>query len=323
MEKARRSPAHRGGTPGSLTGHRLSCHAGPVVMLTRKHLQDTLRGYQFVLPALVFFAAFVVYPLIVVFRSSLNEVNTLKQVSRFVGLGNFVELSQDQVFWRALSNTFVYAAAIIISINIPALAFAIILDRGKVKGNYLLRVTLFAPAILAPVLVGITFKRIFAPTGALNLILEKLGLVAWQQNWLGEPSLALAAVILTTVWQSVGWNMVLYYARLREIPRELYEAAAIDGASETGIVRHVKIPLMRDVIAILVVINIIGGFKVFDLIYIMTRGGPAHKTEVLTSFLFYQAFDFYNWGYSSSVAVVLFIIVLFFSWMRISTAFKD
>jgi raffinose/stachyose/melibiose transport system permease protein len=312
-----------GGTPGDFHPAPREWNAGTAMILTRRKLRDSVRAYQFVLPALVFFAAFIVYPLIMVFRSSLNEVNTLKQVSRFIGLGNFIELSQDAVFWRALLNTFIYAVAIIVLINIPAISFAIILDRGKVKGNYLLRVVLFAPAILAPVLVGITFKRIFAPTGALNLILEKLGLVAWQQNWLGEPSLALAAVILTTVWQSVGWNMVLYYARLREIPRELYEAAAIDGASETGIVRHIKLPLMREVIAILVVINIIGGFKVFDLIFIMTRGGPAHKTEVLTSFLFYQAFDFFNWGYSSSVAVVLFLIVLFFSWLRISTAFKD
>jgi len=291
--------------------------------MTRKHWADTLLGYQFVFLALAFFAAFILYPLIVVFRSSLHEINTISQAAEFIGLGNFVELSQDRIFWRALTNTFVYSISIIIFINLPAIMFAIILDRGKVMGSSFLRVVFFAPAILAPVLIGITFKRIFAPTGALNLVLDKLGLGFLSHSWLGVPSLALAAVILTTVWQSVGWNMVLYYARLREIPRELYEAAAIDGASELAIVRYIKIPLMRGVIAILVVINTIGGFKVFDLIYIMTRGGPAHKTEVLTSFLFYQAFDFYHWGYASSVAVILFMLVMFFTWLRVSTAFKD
>lgn len=288
-----------------------------------KKLKENLIGYQFIFLALAFFCTFMLYPLIRVIISSFYQINTLTQEFNFIGFKNFIKLFQDYIFWRALSNTVIYAIAIIILINIPAIIFAIILDRGKIKGNYFLRVVFFTPAILAPVLIGVTFKRIFAPMGALNLILVKADLVFLKRNWLGVPSLALSAVILTTVWQSAGWNMVLYYARLKEIPKELYEAAAIDGASEWGIIRYIKLPIMRDIIAVLVVINIIGGFKVFDLIYIMTRGGPAHKTEVLTSFLFYQAFDFYKWGYSSAVAVILYILVMFFTWLRISTASKE
>lgn len=293
------------------------------IRVKKKKLIENLRGYQFIFLALLFFCLFILYPLVRVIVSSFHEINTLTQEFIFIGLGNFIRLFQDYVFWRGLTNTAVYTVAIIFLINIPAIIFAIILDRGKIRGNYFLRVVFFTPAILAPVLIGVTFKRIFAPMGALNLILVKAGLGFLKRNWLGEPSLSLSAVILTTVWQSAGWNMVLYYARLKEIPKELYEAAAIDGASEWGIIRYVKLPLIKDIIAILVVINIIGGFKVFDLIYIMTRGGPAHKTEVLTSFLFYQAFDFYKWGYSSSVAVILYVLVMFFTWLRISTAFKE
>ena len=291
--------------------------------MNKKKLRENLIGYQFVFLALAFFCLFILYPLVRVIVSSFHEINTLTQEFFFIGFENFINLFHDYVFWRALSNTVMYTVAIIILINIPAIVFAIILDSGKIKGNYFLRVVFFTPAILAPVLIGVTFKRIFAPMGALNMILVKTGLVFFKRNWLGVPSLALSAVIFTTVWQSAGWNMVLYYARLKEIPKELYEAAAIDGASEWGIIRYIKLPLMREIIAVLVVINIIGGFKVFDLIYIMTRGGPAHKTEVLTSFLFYQAFDFFKWGYSSAVAVILYVLVMFFTWLRISTAFKE
>jgi ABC-type sugar transport system permease subunit len=149
------------------------------------------------------------------------------------------------------------------------------------------------------------------------MILVGIGLPFLKQIWLGVPVLALMSVIITTVWQSAGWNMVIFFARLREIPRELYEAAQIDGASEWALIRYIKLPLLKGALAILVVINIIGGFKVFDLIYVMTAGGPAHKTEVLTSYLYYQAFDFYNYGYASSVAVIMLLLMLLFSWLRI------
>ena len=285
--------------------------------MNKRSLINIFRGYQFIFLALGFFAFFMFYPLILVFKNGFYEINTLSQESTFVYFGNYIKLFQDFIFLRSLLNTCIYTVAIIILINIPAIIFAIILDRGKIKGNYFLRVVFFVPAILAPVLIGTTFKRIFAPIGALNLILKSLNLGFLTHNWLGVSSLAMIAVILTTVWQCAGWNMVLYYARLKEIPKELYEAASIDGASELGIIQHIKLPLMKDIIGILVVINTIGGFKVFDFIYIMTRGGPAHKTEVLTSFLYYQAFDFYNWGYASSVAVILFVLVIFFTWLRL------
>ena len=283
-------------------------------------LRNNLTGYAFVAPALLFYAFFMLYPLFNVVRSSLHEINTLNQEATFIGLANFIELAQDAVFRRALSNTFIFAVAIIILINVPAMIFAIIIDRGRIKGNYLLRVMFFIPAILAPVLVGSAFKRIFAPFGALNMILVGSGMAFLKHTWLGIPSLAMAAVVITQVWQSAGWNMVIYFARLREIPTELYDVARIDGASELAMIRYIKIPLLSDAIAILVVLNIIGGFKVFDLIYVMTSGGPAHKTEVLTTFLYYQAFNFHRYGYASAVAVVMMVLMLLFSWLRLRGA---
>lgn len=275
------------------------------------------KAYVFLLPALCFCLIFLIYPIANVVRSSFYDINTISQKELFVKFGNYIELFKDSIFLRAIFNTIIYTIAIIIFINVLAVIFALILDRGKIKGNYFLRVVFFIPSILAPVIIGTIFKRIFAPIGALNLILDKTGLVFLKHNWLGVPWLALAAVIITTVWQSAGWNMVVYFARLRELPKELYEAAAIDGASDLKIVRYIKLPLLREIIAILVVINIIGGFKVFDLVYIMTRGGPAHKTEVITSYLYYQAFDFFKWGYASAVAVTVLIIMIFFTWLRL------
>ena len=291
--------------------------------MKRKNFIEKIKGYQFVILALVVFGTFIVYPLIDVFRSSLFKINTLSQVEIFIKFENYIKLFQNHVFIRALLNTFIYTASIIVLINVLAIIFAIIFDRGKIVGNYFLRVVFFIPVILAPVLIGVTFKRIFAVKGALNLILEKTGLEFLTRNWLAISWLALFVVIVTTVWWGTGWNMMLYYARLREISRDLYEAAAIDGASEVGIIKYIKLPLMRTTMAILVVINIIGGAKVFDLIYVMTRGGPAQKTEVLTTYLFYQAFKFYKWGYASSVSVILFIIVMFFTWLRVRSILKD
>jgi ABC-type sugar transport system permease subunit len=286
-------------------------------MISRRVIKNNLEGYAFLFPALLFYGCFILFPLFNVFRSSLYKINTLSQKSTFIGFNNFTKLVHDPIFWRAFINTTIYTISIIILINFCAIVFAIIIDRGKIKGNYFLRVLFFIPAILPPVLIGATFKRIFAPFGALNMILVGIGLPFLKRIWLGVPVLALMSVIITTVWQSAGWNMVIFFARLREIPRELYEAAQIDGASEWALIRYIKLPLLKGALAILVVINIIGGFKVFDLIYVMTAGGPAHKTEVLTSYLYYQAFDFYNYGYASSVAVIMLLLMLLFSWLRI------
>jgi raffinose/stachyose/melibiose transport system permease protein len=283
----------------------------------KRILRENLAGYTFILPAVAIYALFLLYPLFNVVRSSFFDINTISQKASFVGLANFSELAGDDIFRRGLVNTITYTVAIILLINIPAIIFAMIIDRERMRGGYLLRVLFFIPAILAPSLIGAAFKRIFAPFGALNMLLTAVHLPGLEQNWLGDPALAMGAVIITTIWQSVGWNMVIYYARLRELPRDFYESASIDGASELGIIRFIKLPLLKETIALMVVINIIGGFKVFDLIYIMTSGGPAHKTEVLTSFLYYQAFNFHRYGYASSVAVVMLVLMLVFSWLRL------
>lgn len=290
--------------------------------MKKKVFVNNLEGYLLILPALVFYSLFILYPLFNVFKSSTFKLNTLSQQGSFIGLLNYSELFKDSIFWRALLNTSLYTVAIIFLINFFAIVFAVIIDRGKIRGNYFLRVMFFIPSILPPVLVGAAFKRIFAPFGALNMILSGIGLSVLKHNWLGEPSWALLAIIITTLWQCAGWNMVIFLARLKEIPRELYEAASIDGASEWGIIRKIKLPLLKEALAILIVLNIIGGFKVFDLVYVMTGGGPAHKTEVLTSLLYYQAFNFHNYGYASSIAVVMLVIMLLFSWLRIKGTLK-
>ena len=283
-------------------------------------LRENLAGYGFILPALGVYALFLLYPLFNVIRSSFFDINTISQRATFVGLANFVELASDEVFRIGLVNTILYTVAIIVLINVPAVIFAIIVDRERMRGNYALRVLFFIPAILAPALIGAAFKRIFAPFGALNMVLTAAHVPELKHNWLGDPTLAMAAIVLTTIWQSVGWNMVIYYARLRELSRDLYDSAAIDGASDFGIIRYIKLPLLKETIALMVVINIIGGFKVFDLVYIMTSGGPAHKTEVLTSFLYNQAFNFHRYGYASAVAVVMLALMLVFSWLRLRSS---
>jgi raffinose/stachyose/melibiose transport system permease protein len=291
--------------------------------MNKQKILNNLRGYQFLIIALVFYAVFIVYPVVIMVRNSFFDINTMGQANLvFAGLENYKNLIKDSTFLRSVLNTVGYTAGILILINVPAILFALILDRGKIRGNYFLRVMFFMPVIISPVLIAATFKRIFAPFGFINLVLKNLGISSVMINWLGIPTLALFAVMLTTAWAAVGWDMVLYYARLKEIPQELYDAASIDGASDMGIIRHIKLPLMRDIIGIVIILNTIGGLKVFDYVFIMTYGGPAHRTEVLTTYLYFQAFNFYKWGYASAIAVILLVLILIFTYFRIANSLK-
>ncbi len=275
-----------------------------------------LTGYIFILPALIFFVAFLVYPLIHTVYLSLTEWAgfDLKKIN-FVGLENFKFLLPDWIFWKALRNTLFFVVGTTFFLNLFGLALALFLNRST-RAVRIVRTLIFIPVLLSPVIVGVMWSRILDPFGALNQILEKIGVIKTPIFWLGDKRIALLSIIGATVWQWVGYDMVLYLTGLQQIPDELYEAAMIDGANKWELLRYITIPLLKGIATMVVLLNLIGGVRIFDIVYVMTKGGPNHNTEVLATHLYEVAFWFNKMGYASVIAVIILVISLAFAYMR-------
>lgn len=275
-----------------------------------------LIGYIFILPALVLFVAFLVYPLLHTVYLSLTEWAgfDLKKIN-FVGLDNFKLLLPDWIFWKALRNTLFFVVGTTFFLNLFGLALALFLNRST-RLVKIVRTLIFIPVLLSPVIVGVMWSRILDPFGALNQILEKIGAIKTPIFWLGDKRIALLSIIGATVWQWVGYDMVLYLTGLQQIPDELYEAAMIDGANRWELLRYITIPLLKGIATMVVLLNLIGGVRIFDIVYVMTKGGPNHNTEVLATHLYEVAFWFNKMGYASVIAVIILVLSLAFAYMR-------
>jgi raffinose/stachyose/melibiose transport system permease protein len=273
-------------------------------------------GYLFILPALLFFLAFLVYPLLHTVYLSLTEWAgfDLKKIS-FVGFDNFKLIPPDWIFWKAMRNTFYFVAGTTVFLNLLGLGLAVFLNSSS-RLTRLVRTLIFIPVLLSPVIVGVMWSRIFDPFGVLNQILEKLKLIQTPIFWLGDRRMALVSIIGATVWQWVGYDMVLYLTGLQQIPEELYEAAMIDGANRWHLLRRITLPLLKGVGTMVILLNFIGGVRVFDIVYVMTKGGPNHNTEVLATHLYEVAFWFNKMGYASVIAVIILVISLVFAYFR-------
>jgi multiple sugar transport system permease protein/raffinose/stachyose/melibiose transport system permease protein len=270
-----------------------------------------LVGYAFVGPALLALAGFIIYPACYSLWLSFHEWNGYQlEWGPFVGLQNYGTLLGDEVFWKAATNSVIFVV-----VRTPlevglAFGLALLLDR-KLPGRSLLRTLFFVPVVMSLIVVTILFQRILeANTGLLNTFLRQAGLSGVARPWLGDPGTALGAVIAVSVWKNVGFSLVILLAGLQGLPHEVLEAARVDGASGWQLVLKVTAPLMRPILAITALLSIIGGLKVFDLVFIMTRGGPTYSTEVLATLLYRQAFELNDMGVASAIAVVMVGIIM-------------
>jgi ABC-type sugar transport system permease subunit len=268
-------------------------------------------GYLFVGPALIVLALFLLYPIGYSVWLSLHEWTGYSVAwGPFVGVANYRGLWQDEVFWKAMANSIVFVA-----VRTPlevGLGFllALLLNR-RMAARSLLRTLFFVPVVMSLIVVTIIFQRIYEPNaGLLNTFLASVGLGALAHPWLGDPSTALAAVIAVSVWKNVGFSLVVLLAGLQGLPQDVIEAARVDGAGAWALTLKVIAPLMRPILALTAMLSIIGGLKVFDLIFIMTRGGPTYSTEVLATMLYREAFELNDMGTASAIAVVLVALVL-------------
>jgi raffinose/stachyose/melibiose transport system permease protein len=264
----------------------------------------------FALPAILVYLVIVVYPSLAGAVYAFTDWSGVGGSAKWIGLENFKQLFTDDQSVGALRNTVLLTIFIVIVQNAVGLALALGVH-ARIKSKYAVRAIFFAPVVLSQVVIAFLWKYLLNPDpdSGINALLGAVGLSALQRDWLGDPSLALWAVGFTVVWQYAGYSMVIFLAGLQAVPRELEEAAAIDGAGRWMRFRKVVLPLLAPAVTINLMLSTIGGLKLFDQVFAITQGGPGYATETLSTLIYKQAFVFGNYGYSTAVALVLAILV--------------
>ncbi|MFO7323830.1 MAG: sugar ABC transporter permease [Chloroflexota bacterium] len=263
--------------------------------------------YLFLLPSFALLLVFSLIPFVQGLYFSLTDYPLL-QSPKFVGLDNFARLFRDPLFVASLKNTLVYMIATVALRVILGLAVAVALN-GPLRGRVVFRAIFYLPVIAPLVTVSVIWRVIFDTySGVLNAGLELLGIAPIP--WLTSTAWAMPAVIIMSVWKTFGWNTVIFLAGLQGIPQQLYEAAAIDGASKWRSFIHITLPLLRPTILLAVVTSTISASQVFDQVYVMTGGGPGYSTMTLGQMVYTAGFQNYEMGYASAVSVILLLISL-------------
>jgi raffinose/stachyose/melibiose transport system permease protein len=270
----------------------------------------------FILPAFLGYLIFYLYPMLSTFVYSFTDWTGYRQDIHFVGLRNFVKLFQDEDVTIGIKNSVIYAIAMTIFQNGLAIPLAVALHR-PLKSRNLLRTIFFMPAVLSPMVVGFLWSYLMSTTdhGLLNQLLTSLGFST--VNWLGNPKLALYSVILTQVWQWTGYAMVIYLANLQGISKELYESAGIDGSNGWQRFWYITLPMLVPSITFNTVMSMIGGLKVFDVIFAMTKGGPGHATETIVMTLLTKGITQAQYGYGSAFAVVFSLMIMLITFIQL------
>ncbi|WP_254700130.1 carbohydrate ABC transporter permease [Trinickia violacea] len=260
-------------------------------------------------PSVVLLSVFLIYPLLSSFQLSTLDWNGLGSTARFVGLENWAHLVHDEIFWKALGNNLLLAVFSIL-IQLPiALALAVLLDKAG-RGSRTLKILYFLPLLMSSVAIGVLFKNVYDPNfGPLNAALHALGLDTMAKDWLGDTRYALASTIAVICWQNIPFYMILFLAGLSSFPAEIAEAACLDGASEWTVFWRIKLPHLQGTIRTGALLAIIGSLRYFDLIFVMTGGGPESSSELMATYMYRTVFSSFQLGYGSTIASAMFIIV--------------
>ncbi len=273
--------------------------------------REALWGYLFLLPAIVFLAVFVVYATLVGITRSFCDWNFMSLNEwKFIGLGNYVRLTDDPIFLLTLKNLLaILVGKLVIQVG-GGLVIADILHHLK-SLKRVLRTIYFMPAVVAPVAVGLLWSYIFEPDmGLVTKLFATLGMSKLAVPWLSDPVLSLVSIILVDSWQWLSFPMVLFIAGMQAIPEELYEAAQIDGANRYHLFRYITIPGLRTITSVVIILVTINGIKLFDLVRAMTRGGPYYHTETPSTLLFQVGVEKYQLGYACAMATVVVVLCL-------------
>ena len=260
----------------------------------------------FVAPSRILFGGIIFYSIIMSFRYSLLDWNGFGE-GIFVGFSNYAKMFQDKVFLRSAVNSLLLGFVTLVTQLPLALLLALLLTSG-IKGEGFYRTVFFIPMTLSSVVIGQLWLKIYNPNyGVLNTLLGVLGLESLQRNWLGDVNTALFSAFVPIIWQNVGYHMLLLYTSINSISKDILEAAKLDGASGVKAARYITIPLVKPMLRTCAIFVVIGSLKAFDMIYVLTNGGPVHMTEVPSSLMFSSIFNLNKYGYGSAISI--FIVV--------------
>ena len=286
-----------------------------MVRPARSRLEARQRaGFWFVLPALVVYIVFFGLPFAATIWLSFTSWNGTG-VPDFNGLTNWTRLVADGAMWAALGNNMIWvvggtAVPIFVGLILSVMLWT------DARGSIVYRTAFFLPVVLSPVVIGIIWMWIYNPLfGLLNTALRGVGLGSLAVGWLGEPETALYAVLVTAIWSYVGFCVVVLFAGLQKVDPELVAAARIDGANAQQRFRHVIVPQIRPVLTMVIVYTVIGGFNVFDVVWVMTQGGPNNATEVIATYTYEVAFRANDYGYGATLSMIMSLIALLAAWV--------
>ncbi len=273
-------------------------------------------AYLYIAPTAVLMLIFIVYSLFSSIGISLTQWKGMGEKT-FIGLNNYFELLKDATFWSSLKIQFIWVIMSVVLLAVGGLILSLVVEffihRKLIPA---VRTIFFMPMMISLVAVGILWALIYNPMiGLLNEVIENLGLLKKGQvlDLLGNNSTALYAAFIPAFWQWSGFGMVIFSAAIQGIPNDVIEAARVDGCSILGRLRYIILPLLRPTIAMVCTLNLIGGFKCFDLLFTMTKGGPGIATQSTTIYIYKEMFVNGNYGYSAAMAIILFIVTVFFS----------
>jgi raffinose/stachyose/melibiose transport system permease protein len=279
-------------------------------VIRRRRRHGGLTPWLFALPALFVYTLFLVYPAFTSLYFSLTDWDGLSPNYHVVGLENYRNMVDDPVVVRAAINNVIWS---VVTITVPVvlgLTLALLLN-GKARGKPVLRMLFYTPGVLPLVSIASIWGWLYNPNyGAVNALLRTIGLDSLAQPWLGQNSTALAAVMVPAIWLRTGFPMLLYLAALQGIPQEQYEAATVDGATRSQRFWHITMPNLKPAHYIVIALSLIDSFKVFDLIYATTYGGPGTTTQVMGTWMYFNVFQYYHAGYGTAIAVVITIVAI-------------
>lgn len=282
-----------------------------------KNIKKKMLKYRtpilFVLPAVIFFTVFKIFPILNLFWLSVHQVG--RDVGEFVGMQNYIRLFSDEVFWLALKNTTIIVILVVIFGTVFGY-FAALLLTEDFKGQKLFRTLFFIPVVTTVSIIAVVWKMMYYPgeSGMLNSLLSYLNIPA--QQWLADPDIALYALIVPLIWRIIGYNMMIFIAALKGLNQNQLEAARVEGANWWQKLIYIIIPSTKYAINMVLILAVLRTYKVFVPAYVMTSGDPQHRTETIATWIYKQSFRYWDMSYGAALAVVLFLIIMFITVMQ-------
>ncbi len=274
---------------------------------------NALRSRRFILtglaPAVLLYTLFVFVPVIWSAYYGFFNWSGIGE-AKYIGLDNYAEILRDPVFWRALKNNVIFVLASVFGQVPLALALAVLLHKSNWLQRFL-RSAVFLPMVLSTVVIGMIWQYFYHPQiGILNFLLDSLGLSSWKLDWLSDRDIAIYSLLPPLIWSYVGLYLIIFMSALQNIPGEIHDAAKIDGVSGARKLVAITLPIIKNTVQVAVILCISGSLKSFDLVYIMTKGGPAHATELLATYMYNSTFTTYRYGFGSAISTTIMLISL-------------